>query len=233
MTGKAKQPVPDSGDSPAAPPEDQLSDGTTGNDLSTEEPTGEPQGNQPLTDMPAAINTENKPGVVTMDAFEQFRQSMLETMKQTVTEAVQTVQDAMNGKVGALTAQLNQAQADSREKTAVLNRLQLLTKEFPQLLDLEVDGLLPAGDNPEELRPKFQKMADRFKTQAARSVEQKLEGAAPPPPTGNKPAGLGEPSMTEDKMFQELQRLASSRNPGDEEKYFELQAQYDQFYLTK
>lgn len=106
--------------------------------------------------------------------------------------------------------------SDEMKSTQVqLDRMTIISLEFPDLLSFENDGLLPkvSGD---DLREKLGSMRTLLKERGKSAVESALEGTPPAPPVGQEP-----------KTKDEIQHaMVAAFKKGDMESYNSLQEQF-------
>jgi len=81
-------------------------------------------------------------------------------------------------------------------------RIGIIAKEFPDLLDMETDGLLP-DDSGDDLRKKLAAMRTRLQTAGKTAIQDNLKGAVPPTTSGDAPKGKEELNKARIKAFAE------------------------------
>jgi len=119
-------------------------------------------------------------------------------------------------KLTARVEELETSQVELDVTKASLERLQIIATEFPALLSLESDGLLPdaVGD---DLREKLESMSEHLVKTGKKAIEQNLEGSVP--------RIKGEDPSTIEEL--ERARVAAFKK-GDMEEYDRLSNEYYQ-----
>lgn len=91
------------------------------------------------------------------------------------------------------TSELDQLRLQVAQLTPIeakLNRLQMIATEFPDLLELEAEGLLPTASG-DELKTKLTALRAKMATQA-QPPKPNLSGSVPPSPAGSAPQSSDE-----------------------------------------
>jgi len=94
------------------------------------------------------------------------------------------------------------AQGELEVLKASHERIGIIAKEFPDLLDMEADGLLP-DDTGDDLRKKLTAMRTRLQAVGKTAIQDNLKGAVPPTTSGDAPKGKEELNKARIKAFTE------------------------------
>jgi hypothetical protein len=132
-----------------------------------------------------------------------------------VSEASAKLQEE-RGSLAASAAELQEKHDQMLTELTTLKAQQerqtILIKEFPQLLSLEADGLLP-DDTGDELRAKLKKLSDKLVALNKDAFKESLSGASPTPPA---PKGEEKP---EDILARAMQAYREGKFPEYDQAY--------------
>lgn len=105
----------------------------------------------------------------------------------------------------SLRSELEQAQALKTQLDtlhAAAERQKIIMTEFPELAAMESKGLLPS-DTGDTLRTKLKELQGVFANVGTDAVKKTLEGAVPPPPSGDAPKGPKELQAAMNRAFKD------------------------------
>lgn len=183
---------------------------------------------EPINEMPAVPTTDGSDKFASTNDLQTMRDEIasLKEMLSGLTETLQKSKAADDGKVGGLTKELNKTKEELQKKDAVLSRQSLLIQEFPDLLQFEVIGALPAGNDAEKLRPILQSFKELLDARGQARTEQQISGSVPPAPV-NQPVASGM-DWTDDRLYIRLQDLAGKEDAKSVEEFQKLQKIWDE-----
>jgi hypothetical protein len=183
---------------------------------------------EPIADMPVVPTTDGSDKFASTEELKSMKEEIsgFRDLLSGLTETLQKSKAAEDGKVGGLTKELNKTKEELQKKEAVLNRQTLLIQEFPDLLEFEVLGALPTGDDVEKLRPVLQSFKNILDARGKVATEQKISGSVPPAPVNQAVASGAD--WTEDKLYAQLQDLAGKEDAKSVEEFQKLQKIWDE-----
>jgi len=113
-----------------------------------------------------------------------------------------------------LKQQIEEAKAEAEKSKKTLKRRDLIASEFPHLLSLETEGLLPEAEGEEQLREVLSKFTS--------VLDKKAESEAVRLASGVTMTTPGKQSMSRNEIVSEMMKLAGSSSPDDAKRYSEL-----------
>jgi hypothetical protein len=96
-------------------------------------------------------------------------------------KAVLGEKDSFAAQMATIKEQHDTASGELEVLKASRARLDLIVKEFPDLLEFEAQGILPDG-NEEEIKPKLTAFRDALARRGSAEAQKVLGGGTPPPP---------------------------------------------------
>ena len=140
-----------------------------------------------------------------------------ERQKQTELTALQTEQAEAKVELDRLTGELATQEASN-------TRAQGIMRDFPDLSEFEVNGLLPAAETEEEMVEKFTAFRKSVGSMIKTGVENQVVGTAP---TDSGTTSIT-PIRTKNEIYTEMQNLAGTRDPDKRLRYQELVVEWDE-----
>lgn len=137
--------------------------------------------------------------------------------KQTALEALQKEQATTKAELDRLTGELATQEASGL-------RAQVIMKDFSDLAQFEVDGLLPEAETEEEMVKKFTAFRASVQKLIKANVEQQIVGTAPT----DSGTTVTTPVRTKAEIYAQLQALAGNRDPDKRAEYKQLLAEWDE-----
>ena len=121
----------------------------------------------------------------------------------------------------ALTKQIASLQDSETSRTLERDRYSLVLTDFPDLAAFEAKGLLPTGNNVDELREKFTKFREALGKTGDDKVKDALKGAGP----GDVGDQTGK-KRSKDQVYDELVAAAGKKDPEGRKKYDALMEEW-------
>ena len=150
----------------------------------------------------------------TVEELKQFKES-----KSTLEEQLKSLNNDLaevTEKFETVTGERDAVNQSLTEKEREIERFGLL-RQFPSLLPLDDEGLLPQADDIDELKEKYSSLAERLENEVESRLAEKLKGAKEPKPSHK--------SITPDgvkKSVQLKEQAMLSYNKGDYRAYEKL-----------
>ena len=142
--------------------------------------------------------------------------------KQGMTATEKTVQK-LQAEIDMLKAQSSTQLADLSKKDRIVARQRLIMSEYPDLADLEGDGLLPTAEDDVTLKAALEKLRTRLKTRVGQETSKKLQGTGP---EGGK-TGTGTTGTSEDSLDYVWDKMVEARNKNSEADYIKWRDKHD------
>jgi hypothetical protein len=159
------------------------------------------------------------------DALEEKEETLLEeveTTKQSERER-QAALDALEKDKVKAQAELDRVSGELATQEAKILRSQVIMRDFPDLSEFEINGLLPEASDEEDMVEKFTKFRSSVESMIKTSVEKQVSGTAPSETVPTQPT----PTRTKAEIYTQLQNLAGRRDAESRAQYTELLDEWD------
>jgi chromosome segregation ATPase len=147
----------------------------------------------------------------------------VETTKQSERQR-QAALDALQAEKDKAQAELDRVNGELATQETKILRSQVIMRDFPDLSEFEVNGLLPQADNEEDMVEKFTKFRSSVQSLVKVSVEKQVTGSSPSETVPSDKT----PTRTKAEIYTQLQNLAGRRDPDSRVKYKELLDEWDE-----
>lgn len=124
--------------------------------------------------------------------------------------------DTNDGKIGELTKAIE-------DKDGEIKRLKLIMNEFPELAEFEDTGVLPKGNDVEELKKQMKLFSEKIQRLAGKKFDRDMEGLDATDDAGSGTSDGDNQQASYEDIYEQGAKLAGSFNASDQDKFQKLE----------